>query len=145
MNEEEFFKLLNEVDPQKMSPQLLTKARLKLDEIEVRVVYDTLEGHLKRLYEATFDINYELKPFKLTAEKYLATRPKERMRLLLALYRKRAQEKPHPARNVREPKYRNPNNPDQTWVGVGQRPMWYKEHLANGGRPEDLLIKEDER
>ncbi|MCX8087391.1 MAG: H-NS histone family protein [Rhodocyclaceae bacterium] len=39
------------------------------------------------------------------------------------------------------PKYANPANPSQTWSGgKGARPKWVKEHLAKGGKLEDLLI-----
>ena len=29
-------------------------------------------------------------------------------------------------------KYRNPDNPVQTWTGTGRQPAWVKEALANG-------------
>ncbi len=38
------------------------------------------------------------------------------------------------------PKYRNPDNPDQTWNGRGRQPNWLKERLANGETFEDLRI-----
>lgn len=37
-----------------------------------------------------------------------------------------------------EPKYRHPENPDKTWTGKGRQPAWFKEHVDNGGNPEDL-------
>ena len=39
------------------------------------------------------------------------------------------------------PKYRNPKNTGQTWTGRGPQPKWFKEALASGKKPEDLLIK----
>ena len=38
------------------------------------------------------------------------------------------------------PKYRNPSNPEQTWTGRGTRPGWYKEALAAGKNPDEMLI-----
>ena len=38
------------------------------------------------------------------------------------------------------PKYRNPNNAQQTWSGKGRKPGWFVSHLANGGRVESLEI-----
>jgi DNA-binding protein H-NS len=38
------------------------------------------------------------------------------------------------------PKYRNPKNYHETWVGRGIKPVWVKEHLAAGGIMEDLNI-----
>jgi len=38
------------------------------------------------------------------------------------------------------PKYRNPNNPDQTWSGRGRAPGWMSAHLQAGGQKDDLAI-----
>lgn len=35
-------------------------------------------------------------------------------------------------------KYRNPDNPDQTWSGRGRRPAWFSEALAQGRSAEEL-------
>jgi DNA-binding protein H-NS len=37
-------------------------------------------------------------------------------------------------------KYRNPENPDQTWSGRGRQPAWYKNALENGTDPDTLAI-----
>ena len=39
-----------------------------------------------------------------------------------------------------EPKYRNPNDANQTWTGRGRKPLWVVEHLENGGSLEEVLI-----
>lgn len=41
------------------------------------------------------------------------------------------------------PKYRNPNNPNETWTGMGakdKRPKWVRDFEAAGGKIEDCLI-----
>ncbi|WP_210529164.1 H-NS histone family protein [Rubellimicrobium arenae] len=38
-----------------------------------------------------------------------------------------------------EPRYRNPENPEQTWSGRGRRPRWVHEAEAAGRPLEDLL------
>lgn len=38
------------------------------------------------------------------------------------------------------PKYRNPNNAEETWTGRGRAPKWVEAHLAGGGTKDDLLI-----
>jgi DNA-binding protein H-NS len=38
------------------------------------------------------------------------------------------------------PKYRNPDNPAQTWSGRGKHPKWMTEAMAHGRKPEDFLI-----
>jgi DNA-binding protein H-NS len=37
-----------------------------------------------------------------------------------------------------EAKYRNPDNPDQTWAGRGRKPAWLGELLAQGKTLEEL-------
>jgi DNA-binding protein H-NS len=38
------------------------------------------------------------------------------------------------------PKYRNPNDPEQTWTGRGRAPKWVEAHIAAGGSKDDLAI-----
>ena len=39
------------------------------------------------------------------------------------------------------PKYRNPDNPAETWAGRGQQPKWMASRIAQGRKLEDFLIK----
>ena len=39
-----------------------------------------------------------------------------------------------------EPKYRNPDNADQTWTGKGTRPGWFVAAQERGIAREDMLI-----
>ena len=46
-------------------------------------------------------------------------------------------------RNMRKPakvKYRNPENPKQTWTGRGRKPVWLVECLENGSSLEEFII-----
>jgi DNA-binding protein H-NS len=38
------------------------------------------------------------------------------------------------------PKYRNPNNPSETWSGRGKRPRWLARELKSGKRLDDFRI-----
>lgn len=38
------------------------------------------------------------------------------------------------------PKYRNPEDPSQTWTGRGRQPAWYKAAIEAGKSPEELAI-----
>jgi len=40
-----------------------------------------------------------------------------------------------------EPKYRNPDNPAETWAGRGQQPKWLAVETAKGRKLEEFLIK----
>jgi DNA-binding protein H-NS len=35
-------------------------------------------------------------------------------------------------------KYRNPDDPKQTWSGRGRQPQWFKDAVAGGRSPEEL-------
>ena len=39
------------------------------------------------------------------------------------------------------PKYRHPENPEQTWTGRGRQPDWMKDALEKGQAKEDFLIE----
>lgn len=38
------------------------------------------------------------------------------------------------------PKYRNPNDPDETWTGRGRKPKWVVAYQSGGGSLDDILI-----
>jgi DNA-binding protein H-NS len=38
------------------------------------------------------------------------------------------------------PKYRNPDNPEETWAGRGLKPRWLAAALKTGKKPEDFSI-----
>lgn len=38
------------------------------------------------------------------------------------------------------PKYRNPDDPSQTWTGKGRRPTWYLQKVDAGIKPETMAI-----
>jgi len=40
------------------------------------------------------------------------------------------------------PKYRNPNDPHETWAGRGKRPRWVRTQLRLGKKLDDFLIKQ---
>jgi DNA-binding protein H-NS len=41
---------------------------------------------------------------------------------------------------VAAPKYRNPDNPAETWAGRGLKPRWMTAAIRRGGRLEDFVI-----
>lgn len=38
------------------------------------------------------------------------------------------------------PKYRNPQDPDQTWTGKGRQPDWFKAAIVAGTTPDSMEI-----
>lgn len=43
-------------------------------------------------------------------------------------------------RKAIEPRYRNKNNPEDTWTGRGKQPRWLVAELEKGAKLEDFLI-----
>ncbi len=41
---------------------------------------------------------------------------------------------------ISPPKYRNPQNPEQTWIGRGRKPQWVHDALQRGDDISDLEI-----
>jgi DNA-binding protein H-NS len=39
------------------------------------------------------------------------------------------------------PKFRNPNDPSETWAGRGKQPRWLKKQLGSGKRIDDFRIE----
>ena len=39
-----------------------------------------------------------------------------------------------------KPKYRNPENPEQTWSGRGRKPLWFNAAISGGADITDLEI-----
>jgi DNA-binding protein H-NS len=45
-------------------------------------------------------------------------------------------------KSVSAPKYRHPENPEQTWTGRGRQPDWIKDALEKGQSKDEFLIEE---
>lgn len=43
-------------------------------------------------------------------------------------------------RKAVEPRYRNTNNPTETWTGRGKQPRWLVAEIEKGAKLEDFLI-----
>ena len=52
----------------------------------------------------------------------------------------KANKKPERKKKKYHPKYYNPENPEQTWTGLGMKPRWVRALLEQGKTMEDLLI-----
>ncbi|MBA6412297.1 H-NS histone family protein [Parahaliea sp. F7430] len=53
---------------------------------------------------------------------------------------KKASGKAKSPRQKVEPKYRNPENPSETWAGRGRKPLWLQAKLDQGQSLESFLI-----
>ncbi len=53
-----------------------------------------------------------------------------------------AQGRPHALRGRKvPPKYRNPKNRSETWAGRGMMPLWMRDLVKSGRKPEDFAIR----
>src|SRR5688572_32895388 len=80
----------------------------------------------------------EILEARIAAEKSVL---EERLTLL-----SRQSEKPQHKRQRRPyppvfPKFRNPDDPTQTWAGRGKRPRWVLQQLKSGKRLQELIIR----
>ncbi|MEI4471946.1 H-NS histone family protein [Frigidibacter sp. MR17.24] len=73
---------------------------------------------------------------KLKAREEVEAFARERGFSLTELAAVAATKKRRPA----DPKYANPDNPDDTWSGRGRRPRWVEQALASGRELSDLAI-----
>jgi len=48
--------------------------------------------------------------------------------------------KKKPVKTVGKAKYRNPNDPSQTWTGRGKQPNWLRDAIEQGAKKEDFAI-----
>lgn len=56
-------------------------------------------------------------------------------------HRRRGLVRPEPPRRKkRKPKYRNPDDTEQTWVGTGFMPVWLREEIERGASLADFLV-----
>lgn len=116
-----------------------------------------MDAHLTDIESLT---ESELRDLLRDAEKLLSSRVAERARATLKEARRMAAEvgfeatftktgkptapsapgKIFAPRGPARQKYRNPENPDETWAGRGRPPKWVQAALAAGQSLEDLAI-----
>jgi DNA-binding protein H-NS len=54
---------------------------------------------------------------------------------------KKGRRGPHPAKGRKvPPKFRNPDNPSDSWAGRGAQPRWLKAHLNAGRKIEEFAV-----
>ncbi len=50
--------------------------------------------------------------------------------------------RPKSKRGQVKPKYKNPDNPSETWSGRGKKPAWVQQAIQQGKTLEDLAIQD---
>ena len=93
----------------------------------------------------------DLKKLQKTVVKAIATFDERRKKAALAELEAKAREmgyslaeltaaKGTVSKSAGIAKYRNPENPEQTWTGKGRRPAWFLAAIEAGKSAEDLAV-----
>lgn len=107
---------MNETELQNMSLKDLKKLRQKVD-----TLIASYEDRKKQ--EALVELEAKAKEMGFTLSELTSGKGKAKGRSLSA------------------PKYRDPEDGDRTWTGRGRQPEWFKQALAAGRDPEEMLIR----
>ena len=101
---------------------LMKLSDAELDELADAIAQEQARRHNEAWDDALAQINALAASMGMTVEEILARQKKPRVSV----------------KGV--PKYRNPDDPSQTWTGKGQRPGWFVEAQERGITREDMLI-----
>jgi len=99
---------------------LLALSEEELEEMKKNVEQAILAVRRKKRDDAVAALRKEAKRMGFTLEELVAPPPKRR--------------------TTRAPKYANPDNPGETWSGMGRKPNWLTDNLAKGKTLEDMKI-----
>lgn len=96
----------------------------------------------KKYIQVLEEIGKAVAPYDLTAPKYLKMTPAEAEAFILdKVHQSQGLEPPlSPRKKKVPPKYHHPDNKELTWTGRGNRPIWVRDYLNDGGTLEELLI-----
>lgn len=122
-------------DLKNLNRRQLERLRADVDKALDRIAETEKKEALKAAEKAAKAHGYSLaeltgKPVKAPAEKPATPRKAPRA----------AAKNTSDGRAKVAPKFRNPDNHDETWSGRGRAPKWVEAHIAKGGAKEDLAI-----
>lgn len=120
------------VDLKGLTRRQLERLRADVDKAIERLADTEKKEALRAAEKAAKAHGYSLD--ELTGAKPAAAAPKAKTP------RKPAKKAADDGRAKVAPKFRNPNNSDETWSGRGRAPKWMAAHLEAGGSKDDLAI-----
>ena len=107
----------------------------KIEALRIERISDHIRSLRKQYVETITEIQKQLETYGLDMHRLVALTTDEQIKEYVMEFIGR----PPPVKRI-PPKYRNPDNPQQTWTGRGNAPHWVKEFLAAGGDLDDCLI-----
>lgn len=137
---------VNDLDLTALPEDALNGLLDRIVDAKVLKLIDSLE-HFKDEYQALITrIEASVLPLDLTANKYLSMKEAD----LKAYLRSHVKARMSPTapgaapaprrRGTVAPKYRHPDNPQLTWTGRGNKPIWVRDFLAAGNDISAALI-----
>ena len=126
MNVDEGLTGLNGVPFTQMTDKQIAEAMRALEEAKASRILSSFDSVRDNYVKAVAAIEEAVAPYGLDAERFITMTPHAlRMHILSRMDSSRA---PGAPRTVKvPPKYRNPENPEQTWTGRGNKPAWVRE------------------
>lgn len=98
--------MISDKDLKSMSSKDLEELRDRIDDVIADVRSEEKKQALQKVQEVASEFGFSL-------DELVNSSPKKK-------------------KATAEPKYRNPDNPDQTWSGLGRKPAWVKSLLEKG-------------
>ncbi len=112
-----------------MKPDLKSMSRKELEKLRANI-----EKALERLAEK------DKKAALVAAEKAAAAHGFSLTDLTAEPATRRRRKPKSGPKKMSAPKYKNPENPEQTWTGKGRQPDWFKTAIAAGTSPDTMEI-----
>ena len=108
------------------TPDLDTMSKAELEALKRQVEDALSKADVRRRREAITAARRSVEEFGFTLEEVLAFAPEFR------------RNRPVGEKAAQPVKFRNPENPQETWSGRGRRPAWLTRQLEAGKSPDDL-------
>lgn len=142
MTAENDFTTFNGIPVEDMTDAQLDEFSRALEEARAARIIAGFDGVRQGYIEAVNKIEEMVKPYGLDAERFITMTPAA---LRAHILNRLDSSRPIAPRTTRvAPKYRNPQNPEQTWTGRGNKPHWVRDFEKGGGKLDDARIPADE-
>lgn len=122
----------NEVDLKLLSGAEIDKLIAVATEEKAERTLQRLEPLRKEYADIVARIDAEVRPFGLDSHRFL-TMTQQGLRKAIIATLDGGDRSQRPANTRVPPRYRNPENPEQTWTGRGMVPHWVRDFKARGG------------
>lgn len=106
----------------------------ELSESELGLIIERAEQALEQIKKQKFDeVQEQIRQLATS----VGMSPEE---VIMQMSRGRRGSRAASAKGVRIVRYRNPEDPEQTWTGRGKHPNWLREKLQAGANLEDFKV-----